>query len=157
MNEEVSSMNARYKHRPSWRHAERPVLRLFVLIVCPILLLATFVTMEIALVADTSGYEPGYAEWLRKFIYHTLFVPFFLGVLVGHWYHPWPERKLSGRQFGIRTAIVVSAALVLGLIFGLPAIWLSWVEFPYWVNSLVAIAGAVFGAWSWPVRVYSSI
>lgn len=150
-------MNARYNRRRRWRDAERPILRLFVLIVCPCLLTATFVAMEIALLADTTCYSPGYAMWLRKFIYHTMFIPFFLGVLLGHWYHPRPGRQLTGSQFRNRTIIVAAVALALGLIFGLPAIWLSWIAFPYWINNIIVAAGAIFGAWIWPVRVYSSI
>ncbi|OEU77807.1 MAG: hypothetical protein BA865_12390 [Desulfobacterales bacterium S5133MH4] len=130
----------------------RRALRVSVLILCPLLLLATFVTMELALAARINLDTNDTTVKFRSIIYNTLFVPWFLGVLLGHWYHPFIERHFTGGQFLLRTATVVGVAVLLGLPTGLVGF-----SVPYWGSTIMVYVGAVVGAWVWPVRVYSHI
>lgn len=132
-------------------------LRVVVLTITPILLLATFITNELALSVTIDPVQSEFTAGYRKIVYNTLFVPWFLGVLLGHWYHPFVDRTFMGREFLIRTLIVAGVALVLGLVFGLLLAYVEGFAIPYWASTIIMYAGVVVGAWVWPVRVFSRI
>lgn len=132
-------------------------LRLFVLSITPSLLLATFITNELALSATIDPAKSGFTAGFREIVFNTLFVPWFLGVLLGHWYHPFINRTFMGMQFLVRTLIVAGVALLLFLIFFLLLKFIEGFSLPYWVSTITMYVGVVVGAWVWPVRVFSRI
>lgn len=127
---------------------------IFARVICPFILAATFALMEVAL-AYEKGIS-GFTEGLREFIRGKLFVPFFMGVLMGHWFHPvavWYDildrRVYKGKQFLPPIIIIVVGALVMGIGWGIfpnePA--------PTYVNFVMVVVGLVVGGLLWPVRV----
>jgi hypothetical protein len=130
--------------------------RLFVLVACPILLLGTFITMEFVLAS--SGKLSGFTWGLRRVLLSYLFAPFFLGVLLGHWYHPVPvwyfvldKRVYGGRQI-IPPLIAVCVAIVL-MAVGM-ALYYPDGAAPSYLSFGMVVVGVVFGALIWPVRVF---
>ena len=133
----------------------RPGVRVFVRIACPLILALTFVSMEIALASK--GPISDFTSGLRWFIFTTFFAPFFLGVLLGHWYHPVPiwydimnKRLYRGKQFIPPVILLTVAVLVMGIgwgLFGFKQLAPSHLSF------IMVFVGVLFGAVIWPVRV----
>jgi hypothetical protein len=132
-------------------------LRISVLWICPFLLLATFVTGELALCATIDPAVDRFTAGFRTIVFGTLFFPWLFGALLGHWYHPYLDRDVSGWTFVWRLAILLAVAGALGLMGGLLLKYADGFTMPYWVSTLVMGIGVVAGAWLWPVRVYSRI
>jgi hypothetical protein len=134
----------------------RPAVRVFVRIALPLILGLTFVSMEIALASK--GPLSDFTSGLRWFIFTTLFAPFFLGVLLGHWYHPIPrwyeimnEKLYHGKQLAPPFILLTLGGLIMGVawgIFGLERFAPSYLSF------IMVFVGMLLGALIWPVRVF---
>lgn len=137
------------------------IARVISLSLCPGLILMTFLTMEVALGANLevlkidSCFTPGF----RWFVHTTLAFPFFLGVLLGHWYHPVPgwytllnERLYKSRQF-IPIVIILTLTVILFTI-GCIVSYVFDYAVPSFVNTILVIVGIFAGALIWPVHVF---
>jgi hypothetical protein len=140
------------------------VARVISLSFCPGLILMTFLTMEVALGTNLealnidSCFTPGF----RWFVHTTLTFPFFLGVLLGHWYHPVPgwfrllnERLYREHQF-IPIVIVLTLTVIL-LTIGCIVSYVLDYAVPSFVNTILVIVGIFTGALIWPVHVFEDI
>ena len=128
-------------------------LRRFVLIVCPILLSLTFIFNEIALVLDTNS---EIANGYKRFVFGSLFFPFALGILLGHWYHIYGGRfTVDWRRFGkpLVQALLGAAMIVCVAAVGITCFCLK-VPIPGYMNSIMVLIGIVFGMLVWPVKVF---
>jgi len=138
--------------RPLKMTRKSTVLRRCVLISAPILLTATFALNEVALVWGDTEFAVSY----RRFVYASLFYPFALGVLLGHWFHMLGGGfRIDRRRFGkplvqalIGAFIILSVAVVGIVSFG------RGVSIPLYVSTVMSVIGVVFGMLVWPVRVY---
>jgi hypothetical protein len=139
------------------------VARVISLSLCPGLLAMTFLTMELALGANLEALnvESSFIPSFRRFINTSLFTPFFLGVLVGHWYHPVPrwftflDERIYRQKQGIPIAIVLTSTTFL-LVLGIVIYVLEW-SVPSPVNTGMVIVGILFGAVVWPVHALHDV
>ena len=140
------------------------IARVISLSLCPGLILLTFLTNELALGANLealnvdSCFTPGF----RWFMHTTLAVPFFLGVLLGHWYHPIPrwftfldERLYRGRQW--IPVVIVLGLMSLLLMAGCIVSYVFDYAVPSFVNTIMVILGVFTGALIWPVHVFHGL
>lgn len=127
-------------------------LRRFVLIAAPIVLLATFVTNDIALEKGTTGFAADY----KRFVYTSLFYPFALGVLLGHWYHMLGGRfRINPRRYGGPLVGALIGAAMIACIAAVGIVtFLHEITIPSYLNTIMSVVGVVFGMLVWPVRVF---
>lgn len=128
-------------------------LRRAVLIVCPILLSLTFIFNEIALVMDTSS---KIANGYKRFVFGSLFFPFALGVLLGHWYHIYGGRfNVNWHTHGNPLVQTLSAAaMIIGVMIVGIICFCFRVSIPNYINTILVVIGIVFGMLMWPVKVF---
>lgn len=130
-------------------------VRIAARVLCPIVLIVTFVSMEFALAAE--GTLSGFISALRWFIFTTLFAPFLLGALMGHWYHPVPIWfDILNKRFYKQKQIIPPLILVaLGGMIAAAAGSTYGVErlAPSYLSFIMVVVGVVLGAIVWPVRV----
>ena len=88
-----------------------------------------------------------WSELLREFSQHTLFVPWSLGVLMGHWFHPIDD--LEAVAGGASIWILIGATVVL-VALGLVLRFVAKYTPPAWPWVL---GGLVAGTLFWPVHV----
>ncbi len=135
------------------RHWPRGMI-IFARIICPFVLAATFAFMELAL-----AYRKGisdFTEGMRWFIHATYFTPFFLGVLLGHWFHPVPgwyrimnDRLYKNKQMIPPIILLTIGGLLMGIGWGIH----SEEAAPTHINFIMVLVGIVLGGLLWPVRV----
>ena len=128
-------------------------LRRAVLIVCPILLSLTFIFNEIALVMDTNS---KIANGYKRFVFGSLFFPFALGILLGHWYHIYGGRfTVNWRRYGKPWVQSVLGAAMIACVatVGITCFCLR-VSIPNYMNTVMVLIGIVFGMLVWPVKVF---
>lgn len=152
------SRDSRYSNNSSDQEEPWPRwVRISARILCPFVLVGTFVCMEIALAGK--GDLTRFVSALRWFIYSTIFTPFFLGVLLGHWFHPVPRwyNIMDRRVYRNKQFIPPLILLAIGGIIML----IGWKVFNYQGNNpapsylsfIMVNVGIVLGAIIWPVRV----
>lgn len=127
-------------------------LRRFVLIVCPILLSSTFIFNEIALVMNSNS---KIANGYKSFVFGSLFYPFALGILLGHWYHIYGGRfRVDWRRYGkpLVQALLGAAMIACVAAVGITCFCLE-VSIPNYMNTIMVLIGIVFGMLVWPVKV----
>lgn len=136
-------------------------VRILARILCPFILAGTFACMEIALAYK--GNLTDFVTGLRWFIFSTLFTPFFLGVLLGHWFHPVPRwydimdnRIYRHKQFIPPIILLAIGGLVMGIGWGLFN-YKSANPAPSYINFIMVLVGVVLGVLIWPVRVLPPI
>jgi hypothetical protein len=109
-----------------------------------LIITAALIVIDIWLATDRL---PGntWSEMLRELSRHTLFVPWSLGVLMGHWFHPIDELRPLAGGASIWILVGLSVALVaLGLVLRFVFKYVP----PAWPWTL---GGMVVGAVLWPV------
>jgi hypothetical protein len=105
--------------------------------------IAGLVIVDVVLANDTEGGNTP-SEVIRWVSRYTAVVPFGLGVLMGHWFHPGDDfEPILGRR---STIWLIGIGLVI-FGFGLYSGWRRRTS-PAWPW---AVAGAVLGALLWPV------
>lgn len=109
-------------------------------------IVAILIAVDVWLALDN---VPGntWSEILRDLSKHTLFVPWSLGVLLGHWFHPSNDLCPVLGDASIWVLTGVSAVLtIIGLVFCLSKKY----RVPAWPWVL---GGTVIGSLLWPVHV----
>lgn len=101
------------------------------------------VISDIVLANDSTA-DNAPSQILRAVSRYTVVVPFGLGVLMGHWFHPVDDFEPI---LGARSPLYLA---ILGVAFGIAGIFFGWKRrgLPAWPW---AVAGAVLGALLWPV------
>jgi hypothetical protein len=135
------------------------IARVISLSLCPGLILMTFLTMEVALGANLEALniDSIFTLGFRRFIHTTMAVPFFLGVLLGHWYHPVPRWfTLLDRRYPhpVVPIVIVLGLTVILLVVGCTISYVIWYSVPSFVNTIMVILGIFVGALIWPVHVF---
>jgi hypothetical protein len=137
------------------------IARVISLSLCPGLMIMTFLTMEVALGADLEAWniDSRFVPTFRRFIHTTLATPFFLGVLLGHWYHPVPRwftflDERAYRHHQIIPIVIVLILAVLLLVVGCIVSYVFKYSVPSPVNTGMVILGILVGALIWPVHVF---
>jgi len=113
-------------------------------IVIGLIIVVVLIIVDVWLAVDKL---PGntWSELLREASRHTLFVPWSLGVLLGHWFHPIDGLAALAGGASIWILVGLSAVLVgVGLLLRFVVKW----EPPAWPW---ALGGMVVGAILWPV------
>lgn len=111
-----------------------------------LIIVAILIVIDIWLAIDN---VPGntWSEILRDLSKRTLFVPWSLGVLLGHWFHPSNDLRPVLGGASIWVLIGVSTVLtIIGLVFCLSRKY----HIPAWPW---ALGGTITGSILWPVHV----
>jgi hypothetical protein len=116
--------------------------------------------MEFSLASEVDDWESDPAEFVRgvrEFIFSTLWMPFFLGVLMGHWYHPWPKwyciMNRVYRGYDIIPPLILLGVAACGAASPAFFHYARGHTIPSWASFIAVCVGVLSGMLVWPVRV----
>lgn len=90
--------------------------------------------------------ENTWSEIIRRYAELSVLIPYIMGVLMGHWFHPFEEggQFYTARMLGL---VGITVAAIIASIF----IRIYWLPFPNWLLITSVLVGMFSGLMLWRV------